>query len=214
MSLNEMVISQSSAKGPCRIHNENIRLHTERTPCRVEDQWCGLMKGGWCSWWLGRQKKGQKGRDLWCWLSNTLSTVPVLWLSQSEVTQIYITKGSCCCCICRFTPINTTMLFFFPFKILLNHLSDHFVYFIWFGFDIFIQKLILNHQRGKTRSKGPLYSSPVAPCGHLLTHWVKVAPNPNYVTKHVTRYLRWVTAKYSNKTDILHTISGPLGIQA
>lgn len=59
---------------------------------------------------------------------------------------------------------------FFPFKILLNHLSDHFVYFIWFGFDIFIQKLILNHQRGKTRSKGPLYSSPVAPCGHLLTH--------------------------------------------
>lgn len=136
MSLNEMVISQSSAKGPCRTHNENIRLHTERTPCRVEDQWCGLMKGGWCSWWLGRKKKGQKGRDLWCWLSNTLSAVPVLWLSQSEVTQIYIRKGSCCCCICCFTPINTTMLFFFPFKILLNHLSDHFVYchlvWIWY----------------------------------------------------------------------------------
>ena len=64
MSLNEMVISQSSAMGPCRTYNENIRLHTERTPCRVEDQWSGLMKGGWCCcWWLeGRREGGGERR--------------------------------------------------------------------------------------------------------------------------------------------------------
>lgn len=56
MSLNEMVISQSSAMGPCRTHNENIRLHSERTPCWVEDQWSGLMKGGW---WLEEKREGE-----------------------------------------------------------------------------------------------------------------------------------------------------------
>lgn len=158
--------------------------------------------------------------------------------SQLEVTQIYIRKGSCCC-ICRFTPINTTMLFFFfpnPFKSLIRPFCVLHLVWIWYIYSkvnfrslVFFEQILKEwfistfkdrkesgKTEGKTRSKGPLYSSPVAPCGHLLTHWVKVAPNPVklYVTKHVTRYLRWVTTKYSNKTHILHTISGPLGIQA
>lgn len=119
----------------------------------------------------GKKEEGtERQRSVMMIVQYIIYCTSPLTLTVRSHADIYITKGSCCCCICRFTPINTTMLFFFPFKILLNHLSDHFVYFIWFGFDIFIQKLILNHQRGKTRSKGPLYSSPVAPCGHLLTH--------------------------------------------
>lgn len=150
MSLNEMVISQSSAKGPCRTYNENIRLHTERTPCRVEDQWSGLMKGGWCSWWLKRKKKGQKSRDLWCWLSNILSTVPVFWLSRSVRSHAGLCKKRICCCIsrlkqasiitlCFLSKLTESRSFWFPYQTVIQWYEYYsgmkkFNHFSWFSF--------------------------------------------------------------------------------
>lgn len=103
--------------GPCRTHNENIRLHTERTPYQVEDQWSGLMKGGW---WLERKSEGERCRDLWCWLSNTLSTVPNLELTQTYTGKKKNSQG---CCIYRFNTWTNIVMFCFSFFILFQFLN-------------------------------------------------------------------------------------------
>lgn len=127
--------------GPCRTHNENIRLHTERTPCRVEDQWSGLMKGGWCAWWLERKRDGEWGRELWCWLSNTLCTVPNP-LTHREVTQIYTEKRKAISVV-AFThePVLSGSVFLIIYLILIFHFFCF--EFIWQYFALIISYYLL-----------------------------------------------------------------------
>lgn len=146
--------------GPCRTHNENIRLHTERTPCRVEDQWSGLMKGGWCGWWLERKRDGEWGRELWCWLSNTLCTVPNP-LTHREVTQIYTEKRKAISVVAfTYEPVLSGSVFLLIYLILIFH---------FFLFWVYLTILCIDYQLLSTVS----YSSSHAP----TLHWRKVCPN-------------------------------------